>query len=192
MKIFIVRHGETDRNKNHIVQGRADVPLNDTGRKQALAIAPYLKGKHFDALITSNLSRSIETGDILSKTCFMKQKRIDERLIERDLGVIDGLTIEQRHRLYPDKENVPGREPIQAVQQRMLSALHEYASQYENDILVVGHGNAILCLLQALDDAYLGMNMQIQNCAFIILDEKLNILAYNVMGKEIDRWLSSV
>ena len=55
MKIYLVRHGETDWNLQERMQGQADNPLNDTGRKQAKIVADKLREINFDAAFSSTL-----------------------------------------------------------------------------------------------------------------------------------------
>ena len=61
MMIYIVRHGETQWNADGRIQGRRDIELNENGRRQAEAAAEALRGKSFQALITSPLSRAKKT-----------------------------------------------------------------------------------------------------------------------------------
>ena len=67
MMIYIVRHGETQWNADGRIQGRRDIELNENGRRQAEAAAEALRGKSFQALITSPLSRAKQTGAILAQ-----------------------------------------------------------------------------------------------------------------------------
>ncbi len=60
MKITFVRHGETDWNKAGRIMGQTDLPLNETGLKQAEEIAQELKGE-FDVIFTSSKKRALQT-----------------------------------------------------------------------------------------------------------------------------------
>jgi len=66
MKIYLIRHGETDWNKKLKIQGQADIPLNQTGRMQAEIAAKYLDGIQFDAVFSSPLCGQ-ETAKIIIK-----------------------------------------------------------------------------------------------------------------------------
>ena len=65
MKLYMIRHGETDWNKTRQLQGKSDIPLNDFGRKLAAETAEALKDVPFHLVITSPLSRARETALII-------------------------------------------------------------------------------------------------------------------------------
>ena len=88
MRIYIVRHGDTDLNKKRVLQGQYDEKLNEKGIFLAKISGQNLKGIHFDEAFSSPLSRSIET-----VKCILEESNnydvpihIDNRLIEIDLG----------------------------------------------------------------------------------------------------------
>ena len=89
MMIYIVRHGETQWNADGRIQGRRDIELNENGRRQAEAAAEALRGKSFQALITSPLSRAKQTGAILAQFAQIAEVREDARIVERDFGELD-------------------------------------------------------------------------------------------------------
>ena len=66
MKIYLTRHGQTDWNKQHLMQGRSDLPLNETGRLQAGEIRRKLEGISFDAVYASCLKRAVTTASLIS------------------------------------------------------------------------------------------------------------------------------
>ena len=83
MKIFLVRHGQTDWNVQHKVQGKADIELNDTGVAQANETSSKLNHITIDLIICSPLKRAMQTAQIINKG-----RNIpiiyDERISERD------------------------------------------------------------------------------------------------------------
>ena len=89
MKIWLTRHGQTRLNKAHLMQGRTDEPLNETGIAQAKAMRQILINEDsslvFDAVYASPLDRAIETGAIIGGVS-REDVLIDERLIETDFG----------------------------------------------------------------------------------------------------------
>ena len=66
--VYLVRHGETDWNRTHRIQGSSDIPLNDTGRAQAARTAALLARRQWDAIYSSPLSRAFETATITDST----------------------------------------------------------------------------------------------------------------------------
>jgi alpha-ribazole phosphatase len=67
IKLYLVRHGETDGNSQQWFQGASDVPLNATGIEQARRLSHFMKDIHFDAIYTSTLSRAYTTAEIIAE-----------------------------------------------------------------------------------------------------------------------------
>ena len=87
--IYIVRHGQTEKNRVRILQGRSDIPLNEEGKNQAGCVRDWFQsqGITFDMIYSSPLQRAIETANIITDNCPV---RIDQRLIEMDYGPYEG------------------------------------------------------------------------------------------------------
>ena len=88
--IYVVRHGETEWNAVNKVLGRTDIPLSDNGMNQAHEIARSLKDIKIDVFLCSPLSRARQTADAISDETGIRYK-IDDRLIEQDFGVFEGV-----------------------------------------------------------------------------------------------------
>lgn len=88
MRIYLTRHGQTDLNAKSLMQGRVDIPLNETGRAQARAAREKLGDVRFDAVYSSPLDRAIETASIIGGVD-RSEIIIDERIIETDFGKYD-------------------------------------------------------------------------------------------------------
>jgi broad specificity phosphatase PhoE len=88
LRLYIARHGETDWNVQHRLQGITDIPLNENGRRQAAALAESLKGVRLDAIYSSTLSRSRETAQAVAGTS-MTVKSLNG-LRERNYGHFQG------------------------------------------------------------------------------------------------------
>lgn len=92
MKIYILRHGETNLNAKAVLQGRLDEPLNQNGRDLAEVTGKALQGVHFDCCISSPLCRSRETAEIMLRNSGNDIPiTFDERIIEVDFGVMEGV-----------------------------------------------------------------------------------------------------
>ena len=88
LRLYVARHGETEWNVQHKLQGWTDIPLDDTGRTQAAALAESLKGVHIDAIYSSTLSRSRETARTVAGSA-LTVKSLDG-LRERNYGHFQG------------------------------------------------------------------------------------------------------
>ena len=142
MKITLVRHGQTDDNFNGIMQGRRNVLMNDTGRRQCQMLRMKLEGKEFDYCYMSPLTRTVETAMILIGD--KVQMISDPRLIERDMGELDGKSREMYNAYkywnydYVDKEF--GVEAAQSILKRCDEFLKYLKDKYVNEsILIVTH-----------------------------------------------------
>lgn len=98
MKIYFVRHGQTNNNHLRLIQGRIDAPLNSTGQKQAKTAGQTLKQTKvtFDKIISSPLSRALETASLVARKLSYKDNiLLNENFIERDFGNYEMTTIEE-------------------------------------------------------------------------------------------------
>jgi broad specificity phosphatase PhoE len=105
MPIIIVRHGETQENKNRIIQGQQPGQLTETGRRQVRDLSLKLrKYGRFDQIISSDLERAKETADLISKElppCKIVQ---EEQLRERCYGQLEGKPVYQWKRLLVENK----------------------------------------------------------------------------------------
>ena len=160
MTIWLTRHGQTNLNKQHLMQGRTDEPLNETGRAQARAARAQLGDMHFDAVYASPLQRAIETGAIMGDIP-MAEVIIDERLIEADFGRFEkkGYTkMSLPMSLYwalpelfpcPEKDGV---ESIASLVARSRSFLEELEQKDYEHVLIACHGGIMRALSGYLMD----------------------------------------
>ncbi|MDT1120901.1 histidine phosphatase family protein [Bacillus altitudinis] len=154
--ICLVRHGETDWNAAKRIQGRTDIPLNDTGKWQAEQTGLYLKDAHWDVVISSPLSRAKETAHLILQHVHAPLVIMDD-FIERDYGDAEGMSFEERQKLFPNKQ-YPNMEPLSALQDRMLEGIEKVRATYPDQrVLIVAHGAAIHALLTALADEQMGI-----------------------------------
>ena len=99
-RICIIRHGETDWNVERRIQGHTDIPLNKTGRAQALAMAFNAAHHHFHAIYSSDLLRATETAQMLAQREDQAVKPYPQ-LRERHYGVFQGFTAAEGAERYP-------------------------------------------------------------------------------------------
>ena len=161
--LYLARHGETEWNRIGRWQGATDIPLSDIGRAQALLLADRLRDKRIARVHASQLSRALETAQIIAARLGAPAPTADHRLRERGYGAFEGLTREECAERFPgaweqylaDRRAVPpGAEPQAEVIERITAAMTEIATlaggQSESEaILVVSHGGAIRSFLHA-------------------------------------------
>jgi probable phosphoglycerate mutase len=99
-RICFIRHGETDWNLAQRIQGHTDIPLNDTGRAQAQAMAFTAAHQHFHAIYSSDLQRARETAAVLAQ-CEGQPVKPLPQLRERHFGIFQGLTVAQVAERHP-------------------------------------------------------------------------------------------
>ena len=146
-RIVIVRHGETDWNRDRRVQGHADTPLNEAGRAQARALAAELDD--VDVIYASDLARARETAEILARG---REVRLDPRLRERGFGTWEGLTSEEIEVRFPEAHarwaagegfGDETAEPYDIVRERVASFLEDVVRDHPDEtVLVVAHGGS--------------------------------------------------
>lgn len=180
-RFFLVRHGETEWNRIRRIQGVSDIPLNETGREQAHAVAEILAAHRFDAIVSSPLSRARDTADIIAQRLGMPAPEIMDGLIERNYGDAEGSTGQDLDHLYPPGTEIPGRESREAVTARALAALGELALKYpDSDVLAVAHGGLIRSVVEhAAPGQY---NEPITNCSvhsFRMVAGSLELVAFD-------------
>lgn len=99
-RVCIIRHGETEWNVQKRIQGHTDIPLNETGRAQALAMAFNAAHQRFQAIYSSDLARALETAKALAAREDHEVRPLPQ-LRERHYGLFQGLTAEEGARLHP-------------------------------------------------------------------------------------------
>lgn len=149
--ICLVRHGQTAWNKNHLIQGRKDFPLNKEGIKQAEQTATYLLNNdpNWDQIIVSPLIRAQKTAQIIAKTLnYQKPLITQDSLIEREFGEAEGLNIcdEVYHHILLNE--YPNLEKSYQLQARSKQAIIDIITAYPKQrILIVTHSHFIKGLL---------------------------------------------
>ncbi len=195
MRVFIVRHGETDWNVEHKFQGEVDVPLNQNGLDQAQRIASRLRLEHFDVIYSSPLSRALETGKSIAKYHPRAPFLIEHELREVSFGSWEGKTwadIEQelggmRH-LSPHEEfidRIHGGNSLEQRVEKLIPVVEQWLKTYKNKtILLSTHGYIKKGILIAFKVATYDSEFQSQrfeNTALTIIrpfdEEKIELLA---------------
>lgn len=162
-RLLLVRHGETDWNRQTRFQGQIDVPLNDNGRQQAQKAGELLKDVPLDFAVSSPLLRPKETAEIILKHHPAIRLAFQDGLREISHGLWEGkleAEIEQtypgelyRWRTVPDEIQMPEGENLQQVWERSLGAWQSILANQGKNGLVVAHdatNKALLCQILGL------------------------------------------
>lgn len=157
-RIYLVRHGETERSARGAYSGRAEVALNDHGREQASAAAERLRDAGIDAVHSSPLSRALDTAEAIAAVAGVPVT-VDERLTEVDYGPLEGYDREAAREAFgepftawradPMGAPLEGTEPLTAALERARAATGEMLATHERPVLV-GHQGILRMVLVAL------------------------------------------
>lgn len=172
-RVIFIRPGETDWNREGRWQGWVAAPLNVHGRRQAQALANYVRNIGLSALYTSDLRRALETAETLAERLGFEPIP-DERLRERNIGLWQGLTLEEMKAWYPeqyaalkqDAENfkIPGGESRADVRKRVRAAFRDFIkADLGETIAILSHTTAIKALLNDLIPSYDPLSSDIGN-----------------------------
>lgn len=182
MNIYLLRHGETNWNLERKMQGIQDIPLNNSGKEQAIKCSKFFIDKDIKAIYSSPLSRAKETAQIIADSLSIPQVHIDRGFIERDFGKASGLTFEE-YNSYP-KDYDFSIEDFKQSSQRIMNAINSSANNHpDSTILIVSHG-AILCsAFYSISNGQIGSNMTLlTNCSVSLIEYsnfQYNITFYN-------------
>ncbi|MCY4528488.1 MAG: histidine phosphatase family protein [Chloroflexi bacterium] len=192
---YLVRHGETEWNRNGRIQGHSDVPLNESGRRQAKMLAKRLANCSISATYASDLSRATETARAIVGDTDMPVFT-DPDLREFSYGEWEGLTLKEVEDQFPlelaertgqgnNTFAAPGGEDTGHVLDRVrrFSAEAEKRHDPADNVLIVAHGGSIralfVCLLGLTDDRFWSTQV---DCA------SLSVISNQPNGRVLELW----
>lgn len=144
--LVLARHGETEWSRTHKHTGRTDVPLTDRGRSSAKAVGAALAGHDFTRVVSSPLSRALETCRLAG---FGDQVEVFDDLVEWDYGEVEGVTTAEFRERQPGwtvwKGPVAGGEDADAVGMRADRVIAELC-RTDGEVVVFGHGHFLRIL----------------------------------------------
>ncbi len=152
----LLRHGQTAMSVEKRYSGRSDVPLTETGLRQAAAAAKRLAGAGISAIVSSPLQRAVQTaGEVAAVTGV--GVTTDEGFRETDFGAWEGLTFAEVRERWPAELTTwlsdpavppPGGESFAAVSERVIAALHRVLQERDHQtVLIVSHVTPIKTLV---------------------------------------------
>ena len=165
MKIYLIRHGQTDWNLEGKIQGRHDVSLNKTGLKQAELLAMGMDKRPVVQIFSSRQKRALETAQAVGRRQHVAVTVIDG-LEEVEFGEWEGKTWDEISREYPEEFKVwctepaeivpPGGESRPQIYRRIGNALKEILRRSRGDIAIVSHGAALAYMVSLMLEKELG------------------------------------
>ena len=141
----LLRHGQTAWNIDFRLQGVTDIPLNATGRQQALDAATQIRATDWDLMLTSPLSRALDTANTVVRQIGFDANTllIDSRLLERSFGQAEGMLHSEWRQQYAGLD-APGSESKSDFRMRCQRLLEDFAQEFRGKrILAVSHGALI-------------------------------------------------
>lgn len=158
VELILVRHGETEWNKEFRYQGSSDIPLSEKGINQACLVGEQLRCKRVSRIISSDLQRAVKTAEFIARYHSLHVEEMEE-FRELDFGRWEGLTYEEVRQRYPDDlikwEQCPynfhptGGESLAEVYKRVIRGF-EYicaSAVSEERIVIVTHAGPIRIIL---------------------------------------------
>lgn len=182
VKLFLIRHGQSEWNKLNMIQGQKNTILTDLGKEQALSLGNRLINEDIDIIYTSDLSRAYTTAKIISDIIH-KPLVASELLREINFGPWEGLSIGEIQKKYyfeysiwlkePQSLNMKGAETLQILQKRVMKYINYIIDENKGkNIAVVSHGATLKALILGLLDIDIShyKNISLKNVSLSIIE----------------------
>ena len=152
-ELILIRHGETDWNRELRFQGQLDAPLNPVGQEQARLLALRLAGERVHHLVCSDLLRARQTA-LPTELQLHLPGQTDRGLREQSFGLLEGMRVDEIRAQHPDVwaqwvqfqpgYAIPGGESAQQFHARVMHAIQQLvAAHLEQTLVVVTHGGVL-------------------------------------------------
>ena len=189
--ITIIRHGETEWNRSGKQQGSLNSDLTETGVLQARAVRDSIETE-YEVLLSSDLGRAVQTASIIQEKLNL-EILLDQGIRERNLGILQGLTIPEFEAQYPDEcVQFKTRDPDYVLPEgessrqrfdRNIAALNEIAQTHINKrVFIVAHGG----VLDSLFRFTLSIPVHVPRC-FSLFNGRINKFIYDDAWK-LESW----
>jgi probable phosphoglycerate mutase len=181
-QLWLVRHGATDWAESGRHTGRTDIPLNETGREQAVALGDRLRGRSFKLVLTSPLARASDT----ARLARFEDAEVDDDLQEWDYGDVEGMRTDEIRQRLPGwtiwRGPWSGGEAIDDVAARADRVLAR-VRDVDGDVLVFSHGH----LLRVLAARWLGLDPTAGGM-LALSTATISLLGWEREAPVIERW----
>ncbi len=196
MRAILVRHGESEGNQQGLIQGRLESQLTARGLRQSFALAAELADLSVAHIYSSPALRAQGTANVLASELHC-QITVDERLQERDFGLLQGKNVLEARKQHPelfaallsgDPQRVSTQgESLDNVNNRLFSCLKALNERHQNDtVIIVSHGHALEIAIWQLKGALITDDLRQyghQNCSYSIMNisgECINLVKWGV------------
>lgn len=156
-KIYIVRHGETQWNKEEVFRGRKDMPLNESGRQQAEMVGCYFSNRSVNRIISSPMERARQTVETIRSATGLEIRTMDE-FTDMCFGIWEGLTLQEVEKDFPadfslwkrspEKLQIAEGETLDMVRDRVTKGLINIDFLHEDTVVIVTH--RVICKIIVL------------------------------------------
>lgn len=166
MRLWVIRHCETDFNREKRCQGTSDIPLNDKGRRQAEAVADYMRHFNLDAVYSSPSLRAVQTAQAFAIPAGIAITK-EAGLMELNQGIFEGCNMEEMMRIHPEvlqqwisnpaDTKLPEGESMRELETRVWQVVENIAKNHSTtaNIAIVSHNLAISTIICKI----LGLNL---------------------------------
>ena len=182
-RLILVRHGETEWARTGQHTGRTDIPLTELGRLQAMVLGDRLRGRTFDQVLSSPLSRALDTCRLAGVA---EQAEVNDDLMEWDYGAYEGRRTADIRKEVPGwfiwRDGTPGGETVAEVGARADRVIAQ-ALASEGETVLFAHGH----YLRVLTARWLGLQPE-DGRLFALAPATLSILGYEREQRVIIRW----
>jgi broad specificity phosphatase PhoE len=166
-RVYLVRHGTTEWNREEIFRGRVDCGLNAAGRAEATAVAAYFEGVELEGIYTSPLARAAETAAAIAVGRGMEVVS-DPAFIDLDFGEWQGHPLKEVREKYPElyrawrerpqEVTFPGGENLDQVRERAWEGLLKVVRENpDRTVVIVSHRvitKVLICAALGLDNSH--------------------------------------
>jgi len=166
-RVYLIRHGTTEWNREEIFRGRVDCALNESGRAEARAVAAYFEGVELDGIYTSPLARAAETAAAIAAGRGIEVGS-DPAFIDLDFGEWQGRPLKEVREKYPElyrawrerpqEVTIPGGENLDSVRARAWEGLLRVARENpDRTVVIVSHRvitKVLICAALGLDNSH--------------------------------------
>jgi len=179
MKVYLLRHGETESNVRHEFSGVTDSKLSNLGKQQAVDAHLRFEDMMFDVVLSSPLTRALDTARVFTD----HEVIVHDGLKEMNFGKFEGLTYKEIKERYPEEIEIwhndtknyvfPEGESLRMFYDNIVDTYHEILKTYDaENLLIVAHSGVIRCILahEIAENFEHYWRYSIENCKLSVIE----------------------